>query len=211
VPGNIVQELRKPMGRRSVHSPEELRQLILDASQAIIERSGISGLSAREIARMIGYSPGTLYNVFENLDDILLTLQVQLQGRTLENLKRVPIGSDGEQNIRALTEAYVDFALANRRMWNLFLAHSLAVGTKMPAPFQDNIDKMAAIVRKALLPLVSKESQDKLDDLAWALWTGIHGITAVAATEKGVYVTPDTANSYAKSLAETFVKGLRAA
>ena len=66
------------MGRRSVHSPEELRQLILDASQTIVERNGITGLSAREIARMIGYSPGTLYNIFENLDDVLLTLQVQL-------------------------------------------------------------------------------------------------------------------------------------
>jgi hypothetical protein len=51
------------MGRRSVHSPEELRQLILDASQTIVERNGITGLSAREIARMIGYSPGTLYNI----------------------------------------------------------------------------------------------------------------------------------------------------
>ena len=107
------------MGRRSVHSPEELRQLILDASQTIVERSGITGLSAREIARMIGYSPGTLYNIFENLDDILLTLQVQLQNRTVEHLKRVPFGPDGEKNIEALAQAYVDFALANRRMWNL--------------------------------------------------------------------------------------------
>ena len=123
------------MGRRSVHSPEELRQLILDASQTIVERSGITGLSAREIARMIGYSPGTLYNIFENLDDILLTLQVQLQDRTVEHLKRVPIGPDGEKNIEALTQAYVDFALANRRMWNLFLAHSLPPGSTMPAPF----------------------------------------------------------------------------
>ncbi len=55
------------MGRRAVHSPEELRQLILDASRTIVETNGISGLSAREIARVIGYSPGTLYNIFETL------------------------------------------------------------------------------------------------------------------------------------------------
>ena len=143
---NIVRKAAHSMGRRSVHSPEELRQLILDASQTIVERSGITGLSAREIARMIGYSPGTLYNIFENLDDILLTLQVQLQARTVEHLKRVPFGPDGEKNIEALTQAYVDFALANRRMWNLFLAHSLPPGSTMPA-FSDNINKIAAIVR----------------------------------------------------------------
>ncbi|HXE01092.1 MAG TPA: TetR/AcrR family transcriptional regulator [Hyphomicrobium sp.] len=197
------------MGRRSVHSPEELRQLILDASQTIVERSGITGLSAREIARMIGYSPGTLYNIFENLDDILVTLQVQLQARTVEHLKHVPMGSDGEKNIEALTQAYVDFALANRRMWNLFLAHSLPPGSTMPEPFHDNINKIFSIIRTAVAPLAPNTPREKLEAMAWALWTGIHGITAVAATEKGVYVTPVTAQSYAKDLAITFVKGLR--
>jgi AcrR family transcriptional regulator len=197
------------MGRRSVHSPEELRQLILDASQTIVERSGITGLSAREIARMIGYSPGTLYNIFENLDDILLTLQVQLQNRTVEHLKRVPFGPDGEKNIEALAQAYVDFALANRRMWNLLLAHSLPPGSTMPQAFFDNINKMAAIVRGAVAPLAPNTSREKLDATAWAFWTGIHGITAVAAAEKGLYVTPATAQSYAKDLVENFIKGLR--
>ena len=100
------------MGRRSVHSPEELRQLILDASQTIVERNGITGLSAREIARMIGYSPGTLYNIFENLDDVLLTLQVQLMGRTVEHLKRVPHRTGRRKEHRSLAQAYVDFALS---------------------------------------------------------------------------------------------------
>ena len=39
------------MGRRSTHTPDQLRQLILDAAEAIIETNGLAGLSAREIAR----------------------------------------------------------------------------------------------------------------------------------------------------------------
>ena len=58
------------MGRRSSHTAEELRELILDASTALISEGGLASLSAREVARRIGYSPGTLYNVFENLDDV---------------------------------------------------------------------------------------------------------------------------------------------
>ena len=61
-----------PMGRRSTHSPQQLRELILDAAQEIIDVHGLAGLSAREIARRIGYSPGTIYNMFDNLDDCLL-------------------------------------------------------------------------------------------------------------------------------------------
>lgn len=204
-----MRELHKTMGRRSVHSPEELRQLILDASQTIIERSGITGLSAREIARLIGYSPGTLYNIFENLDDILLTLQVQLQGRTVEFLKRVPLGPDGETNIDTLSQAYVGFALSNRRMWNLFLAHSLPPGATMPPLYYHHVNSIAEIVRHALKPLAPNASHDKLDATARALWAGVHGITSVAATEKSIYLTPATAQAYARELTATFVKGLR--
>ncbi|MFA5955323.1 TetR/AcrR family transcriptional regulator [Hyphomicrobium sp.] len=197
------------MGRRSVHSPEELRQLILDASQTIVERNGITGLSAREIARMIGYSPGTLYNIFENLDDVLLTLQVQLMGRTVEHLKHVPLGSDGEKNIEDLAYAYVDFALVNRRMWNLFLAHNLPAGKTVPAPFHDYTNTLVGIVKSALAPIAPNIPRENLDTTARAFLAGINGITAFAATEKGVYLTPATAQAYAKELTSTFLKGLR--
>jgi len=66
------------MGRRSVHTPEELRELIIQAATEIVEQHGLEGLSAREVAKRIGYSPGTIYNVFENLDDLLLTIEARL-------------------------------------------------------------------------------------------------------------------------------------
>ena len=75
--------------------------------------------------------------------------------------------------------------------------------------FAKNINKIFSIIRTAVAPLAPNTPREKLEAMAWALWTGIHGITAVAATEKGVYVTPVTAQSYAKDLAITFVKGLR--
>jgi len=197
------------VGRRAVHSPEELRQLILDASRTIVEHNGISGLSAREIARVIGYSPGTLYNIFENLDDILLTLQVQLLGRIVEHLKHVPLGVNGEENVDALTHAYVEFALANKRMWNLLFAHSVPSPNTVPPPFHEHLNNLAEIVRKALAPLAPAASQAELDTTARALFAGVHGISAVAASEKGAHLTPATAQVYAKELTSNFVRGLR--
>lgn len=196
------------MGRRSVHSPEELRQLILDASKNIIERNGVAGLSAREIARMIGYSPGTLYNIFENLDDVLLTLQVQLLGRIVEDLKQVPMGPSAETNIEALTDAYISFAMDNRHMWNLLFAHSVPGASHIPSPFYEHLNSIATIVSTALAPLVPGREPAQLDATTRALWAGVHGIASIAATEKGHHLTPATAPSYARELISTFVKGL---
>jgi AcrR family transcriptional regulator len=197
------------VGRRSVHSPEELRQLILDASRTIVERNGISGLSAREIARMIGYSPGTLYNIFENLDDVLLTMQVQLLARMVDHLKHVPIGSDGEENVDVMTQAYINFALANRRMWNLLFAHSVPSSSTVPPPFHEHLNNLAEIVRKALAPLAPGATLEELDTAARALFAGVHGIAAIAASEKGAHLTPASAQVYAKELTSNFVRGFR--
>jgi AcrR family transcriptional regulator len=197
------------VGRRAVHSPEELRQLILDASRTIVETNGISGLSAREIARVIGYSPGTLYNIFENLDDILLTLQVQLLGRIADHLKDVPLGTNGETNVDALTHAYIEFALENKRMWNLLFAHSVTGPNRVPPPFHEHLNDLACTVRKALAPLAPEATHEELDTTARALFAGVHGISAVAASEKGAHLTPATAQIYAKELTSNFVRGLR--
>ena len=66
------------MGRRSTHTPQQLRELILDAAQDIIQDQGLAGLSAREVARRIAYSPGTIYNMFENLDDVVLHVEARV-------------------------------------------------------------------------------------------------------------------------------------
>ena len=68
------------MARRSDHSREELYALILDSARSIVEEDGFSGLTARRVASSIGYAPGTIYNLFSNLDDLIL----HLRGKVLD-------------------------------------------------------------------------------------------------------------------------------
>lgn len=158
---------------------------------------------------MIGYSPGTLYNIFQNLDDVLLTLQIQLLSEIVDNLKSVQMGQDGERNIKALTSAYVDFAMANRRLWNLLFAHNLPPPIALPAAFYDHTKAISDMVSIALEPLAAGVPADKLDTMSRAYWAGIHGITAIAATEKGMFLTPATAQTYSNEITTAFVKALR--
>lgn len=197
------------MGRRSIHSPEELRQRILEASHNIISKDGLLGLSAREIARLIGYSPGTLYNIFESLDHILLSLQVQLIGDAVAVLKAAPENSDPNERINHLASAYIDFALNNKRMWNVLFTHNLPTGMNAPLALHDNLNAMAAIVSEALTPLMPNASAADIDVAARTLWASVHGISAIAVTEKGIKMTPQTAKKFVKVLTTTYANGLR--
>ena len=72
------------MARRYDHSREEIRTMALEAAEKIVVEQGHKGLTARKVMRDIGYAVGTLYLIFENLDDLILHLNV----RTLDRLYR---------------------------------------------------------------------------------------------------------------------------
>lgn len=199
------------MGRRSLHSPEELRQLILEASKTIIETQGLQGLSAREIARLIGYSPGTLYNIFENLDDVLLTLQAQLLANVIKALEDAPTDSSPEKRIDVLAQAFLQFALSNRHMWNVLSAHYPDAGVMIPPGLHDRINAIVKIVAEALAPVMKTATSADVDLAARALWGGVHGLTSIAVTSKGPTMSASNAELYVRTLTSTFVKGLGAA
>lgn len=58
------------MGRRSDHSRDQLRTMIVEEGHRQIAEVGFAKFSAREVAKAIGYSIGTLYNVFGSYDQI---------------------------------------------------------------------------------------------------------------------------------------------
>ena len=73
--------------------------MILSAARDIIERDGLPALSAREIARRIGYSAGTLYNIFSHLDDVRLTLQCEMLEELVGQISSVRKESDTKDHV----------------------------------------------------------------------------------------------------------------
>lgn len=198
------------MGRRSTHTPEELRQLILDASRALIEAQGLIGYSAREIARTIGYSAGTLYNVFKDLDDVLLTLQEQLLSDAGAHLRELAEAKDKRDMLTLLAHGYVNFAIENRHLWNLLFQHQPARNGTQPDRLHRGINEIIAIVAQTAAPLLPNATPEEIDRSARVLWAGVHGITAIAVTDKAPTLISSTALTYVDELTSTFVRGLQA-
>jgi AcrR family transcriptional regulator len=147
------------MGRRSTHTPQQLRELILDAAQDIIQDQGLAGLSAREVARRIEYSPGTIYNMFENLDDVVL----HVEARVLDALDR-RLGSvltdtgNPTDRIGRLALAYLDFTHEKPRLWNLLFEHHMPADAQLPSWYQQKLEGLMGRVEEAMAPLFARAS-----------------------------------------------------
>lgn len=196
------------MGRRSEHSPEDLRELIIQASERIIASDGLSGLSAREIARSVGYSPGTIYNIFDSLDDLVL----QVEGRLLDELDDVlgSLPAEGAPLARVLRLArtYLAFTAERPRLWNLLFEHHLPASIPVPDWYQGKLDALMKRVEVTLLPLVSGLDHAAAARSARVLWAGVHGITSLATADKLSSVSSETAQSLIDDLVTNYITGL---
>jgi AcrR family transcriptional regulator len=197
------------MGRRSTHTPQQLRELILDAAQEIIEAEGLAGLSAREIARRISYSPGTIYNMFDNLDDVVLNVEARLLDALDKRLCAVlQDGAEGNAAVR-LAHAYLAFTHEKPRLWNLLFEHHLPADAPLPAWYQQKLEGLMGRVEETLAPLFAPGHEADRQRAARVLWAGVHGITSLSTADKLSVVTTESAGRYIDDLVGTYLAGLQ--
>lgn len=191
------------MARRSDHSREELHAMILDAAREIVERDGLAGLTIRRIGGAIGYSPGTLYNLFDDLDDIV----IQVNGMTLDavadTLAAIPPSDDPEATLRAIVVAYVCFVERQPLLWTLLFQVPLTDRN------HHRVDRLFTILEGALDLLLDSQSPKAKRDAARVLWSGVHGMCALAT--EGAVLSWDEVRRLAIDLVTNYVAGLRQA
>jgi AcrR family transcriptional regulator len=196
------------MARRSDHSREELRELALSAAEKIVVEQGHEGLSARKVATAIGYTVGTLYLVFDHIDDLIL----QVNARTLDRLhtemsERRKDAQDPREYLVLLGQAYIRFADKDPHRWAMVFEHRLAEGRAVPAWYQEKVMRMFAMVEAGLEPLAGKRPPREVTQAARALWGGVHGICILALSDTLGITGVDSVQKLTTSLISNYLAG----
>jgi AcrR family transcriptional regulator len=197
------------MGRRSSHKPEELRELIITTTTELLKSEGLTGLTAREIARRVGYSPGTLYNVFVDLDDLILVIESRLLDELASRLKDVPASLEPEERICQLASAYLAFTQDNPKLWNLLFEHRMPPGWEIPPAYKTKLEIPLTILENSMIPIIGNSDPARLHRAARVIWASIHGITSLATTDKLASITNDSAGVLIDELVRTYLAGLK--
>ena len=196
------------MGRRNEHTREELREIALQAAEALVIEQGLGGLSTRKVVARIGYTVGSLYMVFRNLDDLI----VQMNERTLDTLQAQLVNAIAHEPpptvaIRALAQAYIRFALTETRRWLAIYQHRLPEGESPPDSFTDKVSQMFELVQQQLARLSPQRSPEDITLAARALWSSIHGVCILGFDHKLEVAGGRPVQDVADSLLEHYLAG----
>lgn len=187
------------MARRADHTAEELRSLAIVKGLDIVDKKGVSGLTARGLAQAIGYTPGTLYHFFGSLDGYLLALNVHILDLWHEELVD-KIKSSRRPVIHTLATAYIEFALQRKNRWELVFARHFPPGLELSENYVANMTRLLEMIDQSLVKYESHA--DKRRQLAKTLWASMHGICSLAHTQRLSYSPGDTPEALAKILLE---------
>ncbi|MCL7421522.1 MAG: TetR/AcrR family transcriptional regulator [Methylobacter sp.] len=194
------------MARRSEHSLEEIKEMVLKAAENIVIEEGYSALTVRKIALEIGYTVGSIYMVFDNMAD----LGLHIKGRTLDDIAVHLDDVDdaaAEQCIEALARAYLLYANRNFNRWRMIFEHRLPEQAEVPDWYQAKIDQVFKKMETQFARLAPQCDETQRKRAARALWGGIHGICELSLTGKLDLVGVHNVEESVVLLVRNFIRG----
>jgi AcrR family transcriptional regulator len=162
------------MGRRSDHSRAELRELILAEGHRQIGDAGYAAFSARAVAKAIGYTVGTIYNVFGTHDALILAINARTVEQWTADLRRRLEDVEGDR-IAALVRGYFEFALSNRHAWAAIYDHRLADPADIPDWYVTVVGELTGTMRREVQRVLPDASREDVAALSRSLLASVHG------------------------------------
>lgn len=162
------------MGRRSDHTRQELEHLFVVEGHKHMAEVGFARFSAREVAKRIGYSIGTLYNVFGTLDQLLIAINTRTFQLWADHV-RERLETRPSDRIQCLVEAYFSFARANANSWTAIYDHHLPPDVALSEAQNELRGGLTRIIVEEVSAVLPANARVGAPRLARSLIAVVHG------------------------------------
>jgi len=168
------------MARRKDHSREELAEMAIHRGRELVIAEGPSALTARNVAKLIGYTPGTLYNLFDNIDELITSINCTTLDAFAEDIRLIlSRHSNPRKRIHEICAAYLKLQEEQPHLWTLLFA---TPQKKLSEDYSRSVHAVFDQVVEAILPLSGSPGNARKD--AKIIWSTLHGICLLQQNNK---------------------------
>lgn len=167
------------MARRADHSKEQLMAMTIEAARKLIAEQGIDNFSARSLSREIGYTAGTLYHHFKDLDEIVTEVNALTLRGLGEAFMAAKKSDDPRESIHNFADAYFEYVAANEHLWEALFDFKRAPDVPVPAWYEASIEQLARSIAPSFLKLRAGATAAEAADAALLIFASIHSVTSL--------------------------------
>ena len=191
---------------RRQREKEEVRSIILAAAWKLVKEEGWQALSIRKIADAIEYSIPVIYDHFENKEAILHEIGEEGFNMLTQKIQKASDEhEDAAAQLRAISEAYWNFAITNQEYYQLMYG----VGMARCDECVHQKARFRKLVTEPITRLISKskESDTNVCLKYHTFWSILHGLISIRMMRSSD--ASDQLNSIVvKDAVEGFIKNL---
>ena len=184
--------------------------MAMTAARNIVEREGLHALTARNLAAAIGYSPGTLYNLFQNLDELALHVNASTLDALHASVSQDKRSGNPEADLKNMLDRYLAFLDDHPELWSAVFDHRRPPGAELPDWYLGRVRRLMQLIEDALSPLFATDEEAERHEAASVLWSSLHGICTLARDGRLTLVSKQSVPNMAHSLIANYLMGLRA-
>jgi AcrR family transcriptional regulator len=168
----------------------KFREDLITAAERAIAAAGLAGLKTRELAREIGVANGAVYNLVEDVDELIL----RVGSRTLERLDAALTSAESNgaasprETLVRIAVAYCDFAAENLGLWRALFEHRMAPGKPVPQWAVDEQMNLFRHIYRPLAELFPQRTPAELGVTARSLFSAAHGMVLLGLEQKLIAV-----------------------
>ena len=162
-----------------------LRDTLIAHAETRIKVDGLKKLRARDLAKDAGCALGAIYNVFGDLNDLVLAVNARtfhrLGAAVAETLADAP--QDATQQLIVMSHAYHRFAAENFNAWRALFDIERPAGEAAPDWYLAEMGQLFAYIDAPLSVLFPDHDAQKRALLTKALFSSVHGIVLLGLDE----------------------------
>lgn len=175
------------MSQKTEQRKTALRDRLITAAETRIEQDGLQSLRARDLAKDAGCSLGAIYNVFDDLNAVVMAVN----GRTFRKLGTEVAASvagaadvPANQRLIIMSNAYLHFAADHKTLWRALFDVQMSTDGVVPDWYLAALRGLFQHISEPLSEIFPAKSASDLDLMTRALFSSVHGIVLLGLEKR---------------------------
>lgn len=158
---------------------EALKEKLVDIAEITIRESGMDAIKARPLAAKADCAVGAIYNVFDDLQDIVMAVNARTFRHLSETMNAAVTDgdhADPADELIAMALVYFAFAKENPRTWRSLFDLRMSEEAGVPAWYAAELNQIFDLVGGPVSRIFPDLDERNANLMVRALFSSVHGI-----------------------------------
>jgi len=188
---------------------DNIQENLIQTGRQIIEEKGAEFLTARKLSEASGYSVGTIYNQFTNMDNFILIQNYLTLDALYNRLKEVK-ADFAYDRLNDYVSVFVKFVMENSNFWFMVYKFHLNQSERsFSVTYLRRISKMVMLIKEAFKDLYPALNNVKRHACVQVLWITLFALSSLLTTNSLKTYSKIDQTKICSFLLNTYLTGIK--